>query len=143
MACGKFADFESFQRLLQLRVEIVNPKLVEIAQHDVGRAVRDEVEPVIEGLLVVPGKFFAARLHFDQHAARPDEIGEFGAVAGKADAIFKGAAFGQRVGVVVEGFEQMEKERLRLAFFVAFEFGGESRRNRGRPCSCEVIASEV
>ena len=69
--------------------------------------------------------FIAARFHFDEHAARPDEIGKFGSVAGKADAVFKGGIFRQRVGVVIEGFEQMEKERLRLAFFIAFEFGGE------------------
>ena len=123
----------AIQRLVQLGVEIVNPKFVEVAQHDVRRAVRDEVEPVIEGLLVVFGEFFAARFHFDQHAARPDEIGEFGVLAGKADAIFERGTFRQGVGVVVEGFEQMEQERLRLAFFVAFEFGGERRRNRGSP----------
>ena len=125
MAGGKFAQFEAIQWLVQLRVEIVNPKLVEVAQHDVGRAVRHEIEPVVERLLVVPGKFFAARLHLNQHPARPDEIGELGALAGKPDAIFKGGIFGQRVGIVVERFEQMKKERLRLAFFVALELGGK------------------
>jgi hypothetical protein len=39
MAGGEFADFEAVHRLLKLGVEIVNPELVEIAQHDVGRAV--------------------------------------------------------------------------------------------------------
>ncbi len=33
--------------------------------------------------------------------------------------------FRERVGIVPEGFQQMEEKRLRLAFFVAFEFGGE------------------
>ena len=56
---------------------------------------------------------------------RPDEIGEFGAVAGEANAVFENATFGQGVGVVSEGFEQMEEESLGFAFFVAFEFGGE------------------
>ena len=36
----------------------------------------DEVEPVIEGLLVVFGELDAAGLHFDEAAARPDEGGD-------------------------------------------------------------------
>ena len=110
-----------------------------------------EIEPVIEGLLVMAGKFFAARFHFHEHAARPDEIGKLGAVAGKTDAIFKSGTFGKRVGIVAEGFEQMKEKRLRLAFFVAFEIGRRSRRNRGKRvparssrkglCAEELLAS--
>lgn len=33
--------------------------------------------------------------------------------------------FRERVGIVPEGFQQMEEKRLRLAFFAAFECGGE------------------
>ncbi len=125
MAGGEVLDRHAVKRLVQLRVEIVNPEFVEVAKHDVRRAMRDEIEPVIEGLLVVTGKFLAARLHFNQHAAWPDEIGEFCSVAGKADAIFERGAFRQGIGVVIEGFEQMEKKRLGFAFFVTFEFGSK------------------
>jgi hypothetical protein len=71
------------------------------------------------------GKLFAARLHFNQHAARPDEVGILGFIAGKPDTILKARAFRQHVRVVVEGFEQVEKKSLGLAFFIAFELGGE------------------
>lgn len=121
MAGGEFADFDAVHRLLKLGVEIINPKLVEVAQDDVGRAMGNEVEPVVEGLLVMLRELGPARFHFDEHTARPDEIGELGAVAGKTDAIFESATFGESVVVVVEGFEQMEQECLRFAFLVAFE----------------------
>ena len=123
MAFGQFAHFEAIDGLIELRVEIVNPEFVKIAKYDVGRAVRDEVDPVIEGLLVVLGEFRTARLHFDQGAARQDEIGEFGALAGEADAVFEGGAFGERIRVVAERFEEMKKEGLGFAFFVALETG--------------------
>ena len=86
---------------------------------------RNEVEPVLKGLLVVLRELGPARFHFDEDAARPDQVGILGAVAGKTDAILEGAAFGEGVGVVAEGFEQMQKEGLRVAFLVAFEFGSE------------------
>jgi hypothetical protein len=118
-----------------LGVEVVDPELVEVAEHDVGRAVGDEVEPVIERLLVVLGELDAAGLHFDEAAARPDEVGEFGPVgrlgrgyggrAGKADAVFEGGALGQGVDVVAEGGQQVEEEGLSLALFIALELGSE------------------
>ena len=125
MAGGKFADFEAVHRLVKLGVEIVNPEFIEIAKHNVGRAMRHEVEPVIEGLLIMLGELGPARFHFDEDAARPDKVGIFGAVAGKADAIFESGVFRKGVGVVAEGFEQMEEEGLRLAFLVALEIGSE------------------
>ena len=125
VAGGQLGDRDAVHRLLELRVEVVNPELVEVAEHDVGRAVGDEVEPVIEGLLVVLGELDAARLHLDEGAARPDEVGEFGALAGEADAVFEGGAFRQGVGVVAEGCEQVEEEGLGFALFVALELGGE------------------
>jgi hypothetical protein len=66
-----------------------------------------------------------ARFHFDKHATRPNKVGKLGAVAGKTDAILEGRTFRERIGVVPEGFQQMEEKRLCLAFFVAFELGGE------------------
>ena len=62
-----------------------------------------------------------SRFHFDEHTARPDEIGEFGFLSGKTDAIFESATFWQCIRIVTERFEQMEQERLRFAFLVAFE----------------------
>lgn len=105
MARGEFADFDSVDRLLELGVEIVNPELVEVAHHDIGRAVRDEVEPVVESLLVVAGELLAARFHLDEHASRPDQVGIFGSVARKVDPILEGPTFRERVAVVPERFE--------------------------------------
>ena len=125
VAGGQIGDGHAVNRLLELGVEVVNPELVEVAEDDVGRAVGDEVEPVVEGLLVVLGELDAAGLHFDEAAARPDEVGVLGALAGEADAVFEGGAFGQGVGVVAEGGEQVKEEGLGFALFVALELGGE------------------
>ena len=46
-------------------------------------------------------------------------------MVGEADAVLEGAAFGKRVGIVAEGFEQVEEKGLGFAFFVAFKVGGE------------------
>ena len=89
------------------------------------RAMRHEVEPVVKGLLVVFGELYAARFHFDQAAARPDQVGELGTLVGESDSVFEGAAFRERVGVVPEGGEEMEKESLGFALFVAFKVGGK------------------
>ena len=83
----------------------------------------DKVQPVIERLLVVFGELDATGLHFDEAAARPDEVGEFGAFTGEADAVFEGRAFRQGVGVVAEAGKQVEEEGLGLALFVALELG--------------------
>jgi hypothetical protein len=123
VACGQVREREPVNRLVELGVEVVDPEFVEVAEDDVRRAVGDEVQPVVEGLLVVFGKLRGARFHFDEAAAGPDEVGEFRAVAGKTDSVFESAAFGQGVGVVSESFEQVEEKRLSLAFLVAFEFG--------------------
>lgn len=56
---------------------------------------------------------------------RPNEVGKLGFVTGEADAIVERGAFRQRVGVMAEGFEEVEQKRLRLAFLVALELGGK------------------
>ncbi len=127
MASRKFADFETINRLVKLRIKIVNPQLIEITENNVRRAMRDEIQPVIECLLVVLRELCPARFHFDEDAARPYKVRVLGAVAGKTDAILKSAILRKRVGVVAEGFEQMQKKRLRIAFLVAFEFGSVFR----------------
>ena len=125
VAFGQVFDRDFLHRLLQLRVEIVNPQLVKVAQHDVGRTMRHEVEPVVKRLLIVLGKFLAARFHFHEHAPRPDEIRILGFLARKAHAIFKSGTGGQRLSVVTEDIEQLDEEQLCLALFVALELGGE------------------
>ena len=58
----------------ELRVEVVDPELVEVAEDDVGRALRNDVRPVVERLVVVLFEMLATRLHLNQHAvgARAD-----------------------------------------------------------------------
>jgi hypothetical protein len=125
VAGGQIGEGDTVNRLLELGVEVVNPKLVEVAEHDVGRAVGDEVEPVVEGLLVVFGEFDAAGLHFDEAAARPDEVGELSTLAREVDAVFEGGTLRQGVGVVAEGRKQVKEEGLGFALFVALELGSK------------------
>jgi len=56
VAFGQVGQRDLVHRLIELGVEVVDPELVEVAQGDVGRAVGDDVQPVIEGLLVMPGE---------------------------------------------------------------------------------------
>ena len=58
-------------------------------------------------------------------AARPDEVGEFGALARDAHAVFEGGALRQGVGVVAEGGQQVKEEGLGFALLVALELGGK------------------
>ena len=125
VADGQLGEGDAVSRFLELGVEVVDPELVEVAEDNGGRAVRDEVEPVIEGLLVMLGELYVAGLHLDQAAARPDEVGKLGALAGEVDTVFKSGTLGQGVGVVTEGGEQVEKEGLGFALLVALELGGE------------------
>src|ERR1017187_10477931 len=63
----------------EVGVEIVNAELVEVAQHDVARAVGNEAHPVIESLPVVLLQIRAALFHFHQHDGFPNKVGESGA----------------------------------------------------------------
>src|SRR5581483_3725957 len=67
-----FRELDAIDRIKELRIEIVNPELVEIAEDDERRPFRNNVRPVIESLVVMLLKIFAARLHFDEHAVRPE-----------------------------------------------------------------------
>jgi hypothetical protein len=84
-----------------------------------------EVKPVVERLLVMLGELDPARLHLDESAARPDEVGEFSVLAREADAVLEGGSLGQVVGVVAEGSKQVEEKCLGFALLVALQFGGE------------------
>jgi hypothetical protein len=71
------------------------------------------------------GELDATGLHFDEAAARPDKVGEFGAVARETDAVFEGGFLWEGAGVVAEGGQQVKEKGLGFAFFVALEFGGK------------------
>ena len=79
LALGQLGGAEAVHGLVEPGVKVVDPELVEVAEHDVGRAVGDEVEPIVEDLLLVFGELDPARLHLDEHAPRPDEVGVLGA----------------------------------------------------------------
>jgi hypothetical protein len=61
---------------MELKVEIVDPKLVEVAQDDVLRPVWDSVEPILERLLIMLLKFFSPAFHFKKKAGPPKQVGE-------------------------------------------------------------------
>ena len=67
-----------------------------------------------------PGGYRALKSRGGLHTLWREGIG-----GGEADAVFEGGTFGQGIGVVAEGFEQVEEEGLGFAFLVAVEFGGE------------------
>ena len=48
------------------------------------------------------GEPLAARLHFKEHVAGPDEIGELGFLTRETDAVFEGGVGGEGIGVVIE-----------------------------------------
>ena len=75
-AGGEIRERDFLDGIEELDVEIVDPELVEVAQDGEGRAVRDDVRPVIEELVVVTMQLFATRFHLDEDALRPHEIGE-------------------------------------------------------------------
>jgi hypothetical protein len=102
-------------------VEVVDPGLVEVAQHDALRPVGDEADPVVERLAVVLRQVCAALLHLDEHDGLPDVVGEAGAAAvlGRlADAHLGGAADVEGA-LLAEGLEEAVEEDLRLALLVA------------------------
>ena len=50
---GEVADNEAFDGSEERDVEVVDPELVEVAEDHVGRALGDDLRPVIEKLVVV------------------------------------------------------------------------------------------
>jgi hypothetical protein len=106
--------------LLDLVVEVVDPELVEVAEHDVAGPVGDGAEPVLQGLLVVASQRLAGLLHLDQHPRLPDTIGER---RPPAPCAATHAGFQYRAGLpqpgVTERLEQVLQEDLSLALLVA------------------------
>ena len=105
-----------------LLVEVVDPDLVEVAEQDVARAVRDEVDPVVEGLPVVSLEALAARLHLDEQARLPDEIDESLSPTGSLDRLLE---LRPRLlhARVTEGAEEVFEEELGFLPFVPLQFG--------------------
>ena len=143
-AAGQVRQFDAIDGIEELGVEVVNPEFIEVAEDDVGRALRDDVAPVVEGLIVVFLQVRAARFHLDEDAVGPEEVREFLAAfragAGSAvpsddelelwragflgDAKLEGGAGFDRASVA-EGAEEMIEEGLGFALLVAFEGTGE------------------
>ena len=104
----------SVHRLVELAVEVVDPELVEVAQHRVPGPVRHRQEPVVEGLAVVLAQV-GAGLHLHQHPGLPHQVREAGApVVPLLDPQLQlGAGLG--APLVAERPEEAVEEHLRLA----------------------------
>src|SRR5208337_3842563 len=63
---------------VHLGVEVENPELIKVAEHDVSRAAGNQPGPVIESLPIVPGQVFPAFLHLNENDRLPDQISERG-----------------------------------------------------------------
>jgi hypothetical protein len=87
-------------------------------------AVRDDVRPVIEELVVMPLQLLAARFHLDEDSLRPHEIGE---VLALGPALFREARLARGTGlmdaIVAEGAEEMVEEIGGLALLIALQVG--------------------
>lgn len=137
---GQIGERDAADGRIHLRFEIVDVKLVEVAEDDVARAAGDEARPVVEGLAVVAREFFPAFLHFDQDDGLPDVVGEAGAAAvlrGLADAKFRRATDIERAGVAERAKEVID-ENLRLPLFVAGDVSLRPLDESGEGCSAGI-----
>jgi len=107
-----------------LLIEVVDPEFVEVAEDDAGRAVGDDVGPVIEDLVVVALELLAARFHLDEDPLGPEEVD---IVLALGTALFGHASLAGGSGFLhpgmAEGAEEMIEEVGGLALFVASEMG--------------------
>src|SRR5580765_4378703 len=60
---GKSFSASVSLRRVEVGVEIINAELVEVAEHDVARAIRHEARPIIKGLAVMFLEILAALFH--------------------------------------------------------------------------------
>lgn len=113
-------------------------------------ALRDDVAPALNGLVVMLLQLFVAGLHLDEDAAGPEEVGELDAalelgrggevIAGEEgdlggaglfrDAILEGGP-GLLSARMAEGLEEAVEEGLSLALFIALQGLDESRGRAG------------
>jgi hypothetical protein len=104
---------------VDLSIEVVHPKLIEVAQHDVAGPIGHRPLPVVKGLGIVLRQIRAALFHFDQHAGLPHQVGEasFALFAALVDALFVGGPGFDRPPMAKGPKEAVEKG-LGLAFFI-------------------------
>ena len=125
-----------------MRVEVVDPELVEVTKDNEWRALRNDVGPVIENLVVMLLEILAARFHLYEDTVRPEKVGEFFAAfrpqsraialdqlqLGRArllgDAKLEGRA-SLDSSRMTESTKEMVEEGLGFALFVAAERLGE------------------
>ena len=121
-AGGQVCEGDFFDGVEALLVEIVDPEFVEVAEDDEGRAVRDDVGPVVEDLIVVALEFFATGFHLDKHALGPEVIGEVFALGSAflGEAGFAGGP-GFLDAIVAKRAEEVIEEICGLALLVAGE----------------------
>ena len=67
---------DTINRIEKLRVKIINPELIEVAEDGVRRAFWNDVTPIIEELIVIAFQFFPAPFHLYEHTIRPQQISE-------------------------------------------------------------------
>ena len=65
---------------VHLGVEVENPELIKVAEHDVSRAAGNQPGPVVESLAVMAGQVLPAFLHLDENDRLPDQIRERGSL---------------------------------------------------------------
>jgi hypothetical protein len=136
-AVRQLSEFDFLYWIEQLCVEIVNPELIEVAQNDIRRALRNNVRPLIESLVVMFLQILAARFHLYEHAIWPKKIGKFlSAFRSSGSAVsfdqfelrraglFRNAKFERRAcfncAIVPKRSEETIDETLPLAFLIAF-----------------------
>ena len=117
--CKQRALRQIFQRdgvlgRVEIRVEVIDAEFVEVAEHDVARAIGHEARPIIERLTVMFLEVLAALFHFDQHDGFPDQIGEGGAATVIFDPLFENGP-GLLGSAVTEGLEFL-RVRHRTSF---------------------------
>ena len=108
-------------RGVEVGVEIVNAKLVEVAEHHVARTVGHEARPVVEGLAVVALEVGAALFHFDEYDRFPDVVGKRRAAA--VFLVFADTELGRAANIerasLAEGLEKPVEEDLCLTLLIA------------------------
>jgi hypothetical protein len=116
---GRSSRLTRFDGLFELPVEVVDPELVEVAQHDELGPVRDEVYPVLERLTVILREVAPGLLHLDEDAGLPLQIGVCSAaVVAPLDTLLQRRA-GLPHTLMPESAEQVLQGDGRLALLVA------------------------
>ena len=93
---GQIGQLDDVQRRVDLgAVEVVDPELVKVAEHDILGPIGREPNPVIKRLPKMPAEILATLLHLDQDDRLPNVVGKRDSTAvffRLADAILRLAA---------------------------------------------------